>query len=65
MLINRLTKKFPDQGSQLLNQAAEDEVNSFIASEYVTKDSMKQLEQRVSRKLLHPPATTERQNLRD
>ena len=51
MLINRLIKKFPDQKSEQLRMVVEDQVNVFIASEYVTKESIRQLEQQVSRKL--------------
>ena len=44
MLINRLLKKFPDQDSERLMRVVEGEVNVFIQSEYVTKESMRQLE---------------------
>ena len=41
MLINRLLKKFPDQDSEHLMGVVESEVNVFIATEYVTKESMR------------------------
>ena len=50
MLINRMMKRFP-VADTATRQTVESEVNLFIASEYVTKESMKQLEQRVARKL--------------
>ena len=50
MLINKLLKKFPD-ADYLMKSTIESEVNLFISSEYVTKESMKQLEARVARKL--------------
>ena len=50
MLLGRLLKKFPTPSKQTV-QLVEDEVAAFCASEYITKESMKQLESRVARKL--------------
>lgn len=50
MLVSRLQKKFPRQDNATTT-TIDAEVNLFCQSEYVTKESMKQLELRVSRKL--------------
>ena len=50
MLVNRLSKKFNVLDSQTL-QTIKGEVTVFCQNEYVTKESMKHLEQRVARKL--------------
>mmetsp|Transcript_27916 Transcript_27916/g.37282 ORF Transcript_27916/g.37282 Transcript_27916/m.37282 type:complete len:168 (+) Transcript_27916:12-515(+) len=48
MLINRMTKRFPDVDEGTRRQI-EAEVSLFISSEYVTKESMRQLEQKIAR----------------
>lgn len=68
MLINRLVKKYPDQDNGDLLRILEGEVNVFIASEYVTKESMRQLEQKVARKLypqLNSTQNTERRKFQN
>ena len=50
MLINRLQKKFPQADDQT-NQIIISEVNIFLNNEYVTKESMKKLDQKVARRL--------------
>ena len=53
MLVSRLQKKFPNSATEPhVMRLIEGEVNLFCASEHVTKESMKQLESRISRKLL-------------
>ena len=51
MLISKLLKKFPSSDPKVKN-TIESEVKLFCSSEYVTKETMKMLEQRISRKLL-------------
>ena len=50
MLVNRLLKKYPGCDN-ITKGTIEQEVQIFCANEYVTKESMKQLEQRVTRRL--------------
>lgn len=47
MLINRILKKYPGADAEM-RDLIKKEVNAFCASEYVTKETIKQLENRVS-----------------
>ena len=49
MLTNKYAKKYP--GDYLSRRLIESEVLTFINNEFVTKDNMKALEARISRKM--------------
>ena len=46
MLVSRLQKKFPQRDTETV-ELLESEVAQFCASEYVSKESMRQLEVRI------------------
>lgn len=50
MLVSRLLKKFPSRDAETV-ALIDAEVVKFCASEYISKESMKQLEARINRQL--------------